>query len=63
LLSAAQRSRLCSQPNRGRGSALATETELESAPDEFLDLFEESRAVGFVFLGDELSRRAPIFAL
>jgi len=41
---------------------LATEAELESAPDEFLNLLEESRAVGLVFLGDELSRRVLLVA-
>src|SRR6266576_197949 len=46
-----------SRLNPGRASALATEPELGAAADEFLDVLKESRAVGLVFVGDELPRR------
>src|SRR5207247_3908320 len=38
-------------------SALAAETELGPATDEFLDVLEEPRAIGFVLVRDELSGR------
>src|SRR5947209_2777810 len=64
--SAVRRSYPSSRLNRGRASALATEPELGSTADEFLDAVKESRAGGLMYVRDEPSRRAqassPMFA-
>src|SRR6185295_5228386 len=61
--SGAPRSFLCSPPRPGPGSALASEPRFGAVTEQLLDLLKEARAVGLVFVGDELTRGHRLVSL